>query len=745
MIHNTTGEKISSNKDDRREDSDLAELQGANLGSGIATNLKESDSVTVYEGSNEIPTVYASNDDDTDVDKYQVEGSYEWTIHDEVNFGSNVGTNQTSTVVKQNGVEVTMNALNTGEKLVISLLDSNDYQLHNGNVSLNYDVYKTDENEKLEPKGVVYSVSANEGTGSESLTFILHTTNDTTAEIAGDYEGIIGYIAEIVKDEVQGTNSYIDSTKLKSVLNSTITSFKKSSKTLEQVKSMSGVVEIDDGTEVTTYAYVDGTDLYWYSDAETIYFPVDCSSLFAECSSLETVEFTNWSTSKTTNMYQMFYKCSSLANLNLLTWDTSNVTNMSRMFRECTSLETLSIQSWNTSKVTNMGYFVAKTNMSVVDLTSFNTSNVTNFQGMFYEDTKTQVIYVGDGWDTSKCTTSNNMFKNCSKLRNFDSSVIDITHADTTETGYLNVVDSGIDTQELTYSIMDLSKWKSATSSATHIYKDTVSTKEEILAKANVTQIDDGTELSSYIYTVNENDGMVAYWWTEATNFVLPDNVTQIIGWNCKTADLSGFDLSQNTDMSNMFYYSGSLESIDLTGWIVDNTTNMSGMFAGCSNLEFVGLEGWNVENMQDMSNAFSYCLKLKNVDFSGWKTTSLVKTDALFSGCSNLESVDLSGFDTTNLTSTSYMFNECTSLTSISVGENWQINSVEGQWGGYTFQNQSGNDISTWGMFTNCTLLPNFDSNVVDGTNANTSETGYLTLVETSSEEDLPSREVAD
>ena len=52
----------------------------------------------------------------------------------------------------------------------------------------------------------------------------------------------------------------------------------------------------------------------------------------------------------------MFYNCSSLTSLNLSNFNTNNVTNMSYMFYKCFSLKELNLTNFNTNNVTNMSF-----------------------------------------------------------------------------------------------------------------------------------------------------------------------------------------------------------------------------------------------------------------------------------------------------------------------------------------------------------------------------------------------------
>lgn len=84
-----------------------------------------------------------------------------------------------------------------------------------------------------------------------------------------------------------------------------------------------------------------------------------------------------------------------------------------------------------------------------------------------------------------------------------------------------------------------------------------------------------------------------------------------------------------------------------------------------------------------------------------------------MFNACTKLETIDLSNFSMTNGVNMSSMFIDCPELTNIYVGNSWNINKI----------------ITSGNMFKGCTNLPNFDSSVVDATNARTGEGGYLTL----------------
>ena len=77
-----------------------------------------------------------------------------------------------------------------------------------------------------------------------------------------------------------------------------------------------------------------------------------------------------------------------------------------------------------------------------------------------------------------------------------------------------------------------------------------------------------------------------------------------------------------------------------------------------------------------------------------------------------NVEKIYISSFNTSKVTNMSYIFSDCTKLTNIYVGDGWDVSAV----------------TTSTSMFLNSPNLPNYNSSVVDKTNAHYGEGGYLT-----------------
>ena len=112
----------------------------------------------------------------------------------------------------------------------------------------------------------------------------------------------------------------------------------------------------------------------------------DMSSMFDYCLWLKQLDVSNFNTSNVTDMNRMFYSCSALTSLDVSNWDTSNVTDMSYMFYDCNNLTSLDLSNWNTSNVTNMDrMFVDCYGLKYLDVSNWDISNVTNMNMMFFQ------------------------------------------------------------------------------------------------------------------------------------------------------------------------------------------------------------------------------------------------------------------------------------------------------------------------------------------------------------------------
>ena len=72
----------------------------------------------------------------------------------------------------------------------------------------------------------------------------------------------------------------------------------------------------------------------------------------------------------------MFYGCSSLKSINLSNFDTKNVINLNSMFYGCSSLKSIDLFNFNTSKISDMNYiFYNCKSLSSINIKNFYTNS----------------------------------------------------------------------------------------------------------------------------------------------------------------------------------------------------------------------------------------------------------------------------------------------------------------------------------------------------------------------------------
>ncbi|MBQ6093954.1 MAG: BspA family leucine-rich repeat surface protein, partial [Lachnospiraceae bacterium] len=325
----------------------------------------------------------------------------------------------------------------------------------------------------------------------------------------------------------------------------------------------------------------------------------DMTGAFAECSSLMEIDLSNFDTSKVLNMKGMFYDCSSMATLNVGSFNTANVTNMENMF--CMSSSGL------------LGTIYAST--------SFVTTGLPNAMTMFGN---TPILCGGNGTEFNAANVN-------SAYARIDSDATpgyfsDATMLATTGVYYTLLVDDrgdyalqlfahpGGGRKQLPYDELNSDYYlPTKDTSITTAPKDSiilVIVNDDIYPKNMESAFDGVRDGNSEplmfmnidkIHTENVTSMKRAF----AECFVSRGNTNEL--------DLSSFDTSKVTDMSEMFAGNTELEKVNLTGFDTSKVTAMANMFDGCSSLETIYVsDTFTVANLTDGgTDMFSGCNKL--------------------------------------------------------------------------------------------------------------------------------------
>lgn len=199
--------------------------------------------------------------------------------------------------------------------------------------------------------------------------------------------------------------------------------------------------------DIKIWYQADTFTLYYYTEADKIYFHEDSSRAFKNLSGLQVLNLNDFDASYTKNMTEMFSGLEKVYNIdtsglnaksvtnmagifgyNARTshisfngFNTENVTDMSRMFEGCTDLTSVDFSNINTKNVTTMRYmFRRATKLAALILEKFDTSNVVDMYGMFSNMTALHHIVGLNKFNTEKVENMDGMFWNCVSLGTLD-------------------------------------------------------------------------------------------------------------------------------------------------------------------------------------------------------------------------------------------------------------------------------------------------------------------------------------
>ena len=384
--------------------------------------------------------------------------------------------------------------------------------------------------------------------------------------------------------------------------------------------------------------------------------------MFSDCSTLSSLDLSNFNTAIVTNMSYMFNGCSALSSLDLSNFNTAIVTNMSYMFFNCANLSSLDLSNFNTAIVSDMSLmFGGCSVLSSLDLSNFYTKEVRDMSYMFSRCSALTTIYASDKFVTSKVQSGISMFSACKNLKgtilNYKDSKTDHTYANCGTNGYFTPVfeyaefDKGTGT--LTFR-RGLSKPKGAYA-------------------LNVEASDPGwlthkDEIKEVVFDASFADARPTScykWFWYCTNLATIEGIE-----NLNTENV--------TNMGVMFCGCQKLSSLDLTNFNTGNVTNMSGMFGYCYGLTSLDLTSFNTANVTDMGQMFVACNGLASLDLTSFNTANVMNMGHMFWGCNGLTSLDLTSFNTANVTYMDFMFNNCSTLTTIYASEKFVTSKVQ-------------------------------------------------------------------
>ena len=472
-------------------------------------------------------------------------------------------------------------------------------------------------------------------------------------------------------------------------------------------------------TEIRTMSYM----FKGYTSLKRILFTqnempnlLSINGMFSDCSSLESIDLSYFTTSLVTDMGYLFSGCSSLTSINAYYLDTSSVTNMEYMFSGCSSLtsfdfslfsstslvQTMKGMFYSCSRLTTVKSYYKNTDalinidymfsncvaLTEIDFSDFYTNNVQSMNSVFYKCNSLKSLNL-PVWDTSNVLSMNEIFSDCTSLVSLEipnfcmQQLMESTDVFTNvnKLRYINI-------KNMKYSSTEEYNENTCINHDCNLplnYNDQpiiVCQSNKFITNSNIKEIccEFDIELNTcltynyiYIYfnhNVNYPNGFKNNY-RNGISFIINNGelLTSIDALNilANTQLEISFDESPSTmekffsaeEDDNMRY----LSSIDVSNFFPYALENMDSMFYGCISLVSLDFSYFSAGSVTNMANLFYGCSTLKSISFLELFTLSVVHMDSMFAQCTALETLNLSFFNTSYVQTMDKMFYNCTSL----------------------------------------------------------------------------------
>ena len=156
------------------------------------------------------------------------------------------------------------------------------------------------------------------------------------------------------------------------------------------------------------------------------------------------------------------------------------------------------------------------------------------------------------------------------------------------------------------------------------------------------------------------------------------------------------WDNIPTNSIKGMFYNCTEILEIDMTKFDTSLITDMSELFSSCYSLKSLNVSNLITTNVQTMENMFYKCINLRTLNLESFRISSVISLKRMFYGCINLEYINIKNFEEKQNMNIDEMFfdiapNAVICLASCPPPTNFTISSINGNevtlsWIGYDF-----------------------------------------------------------
>ena len=411
-------------------------------------------------------------------------------------------------------------------------------------------------------------------------------------------------------------------------------------------------------SDVPAYVWYDAASqsILWYSDADTTYANEDSSHMFNDIgnnySNMSLIDTAGINTSRVKNMSYMFHGGKwIIKKINLAGFDTSNVEDMSYMFASYAggiteNIEPIDFSNFNTSKVTNMQGMFSGSFFRSINIRNFDTSNVTNMSDMFSGLHETTSLDLSN-LNVKKVNVISRIFLDCRKLQDLNLSGWELDSVISMDGLFSNLP---------ALTSLNLSNFKTKNvNSMRYMFaatKDLVNLNLSSFDTSKVTSMEGMFQNMNSLTNIN----LSSFDTRNVTNMSKMFSMTST-NPPITNLDLSSFNTSQVTTMERMFEGLAHLQNLNVSSFDTRNVTNMEHMFyyTFVSHPNgILDLSSFDTHSLQRADGMFNY-MKVKTIYASpDFVTTNLTPNPSnIFMSTDNLVGGNGTAYTWPNYTST--------------------------------------------------------------------------------------------
>jgi surface protein len=184
-----------------------------------------------------------------------------------------------------------------------------------------------------------------------------------------------------------------------------------------------------------------------------------------------------------------------------------------------------------------------------------------------------------------------------------------------------------------------------------------------------------------------------------------PINYAGVAGVKNFNEDISDWDLSSATDLSNMFHGATSFNQ-NIGDWDTKNVESMEGMFTGATSFN-QQIGGWKTQNVQTMAFMFDGATAFDQ-NLNSWDTSNVTRMERMFSGAISFNG-EVNSWDVSLVQSFESTFYRATKFNQ-PIGS-WNVGNSENFVGMFHFASSFNRHIGSWTVSSSKSFTHMFNS----------------------------------